>query len=812
VNALMRDVRFGLRMLAKSRGVTVTAIVTLALGICAATTVFSWIESTLLDPIPGASNTSELLAVGKGVRNDSPLPPLSYPDYRDLREHTRAFSALLAYSDDWVTVTGSSRPERVFAALVSANFFDLLGVRPILGRTFLTTEEAASGSAPVAVIGYTLWQTRYGGSAYIIGQTIELNHGVYTIVGVAPREFQGCKTALRQDVWIPLVMEHALWRGDRLMRRDMDWLNVLGRVRPGFTPASAEQELNTLMARVAEQYPDAHTGPYGLWLDPLWRSPFGANVFLASSLPVLLGMAFVVLVLACANVANLLLVRAIGRRREIAVRLSMGASRWQLVRQMLAESLMLSLAGGALALLLTTWTAGLMERFFPPTGHPLSLNGHINGSTLLATLLFSIMTSVIAGILPALRSAGVAPVSVLNEETARGSAGVRKARWAGSLVVVQVALSLLLLATAGLFVQSLRHARDAKPGFDPSHVVLATVDLQPTQYSGTRRVDFCRELVSALSTIPGAEHVALADWVPLTFSKRAEPAEFEGYETQHHESTETRYAFVTPAYFDTMRIPLTAGRGFEDADAPASRLVTVVNEELARRYWPGQDPIGKRLRIRGRWYAVTGVARTIRHHRLNEAPEPMLYLSMFQEGRRELTIHVRTSRDQQAVMRSIEGAVHGLSPDLPLYNAMTLASAVQMASVFDRMAAAVVGTFGLFALLLASVGIYGVLAYTAGQRTREIGIRVALGAQRRQVFRLMVGYGLVLTGSGIVIGMGLTLLFSRALRGLLFGVAATDPVTLGIVTVVLAVVSLTACAIPVLRATRIHPTVALRHD
>jgi predicted permease len=812
VNTLMTDITFGTRMLARSRGLTVTAIVTLALGICAATTVFSWIEDTLLDPISGVSRTSDLLALGKGPRNESPAPPLSYPDLRDLREQTRSFSALLGYSDDWVTVTGTSSPERIFATLVSANFFDLLGVRPVLGRGFLATEEGAPGSAPVAVIAYTLWQTRYAGSAAVIGQTIELNRGAYTIVGVAPQGFRGCRSGLRQDMWIPLVMERALWRVDRSARRDADWLNVIGRLRPGVTPEGAGQELNTLMRRLAQQHPDSHTGPYELWLDPLWRSPFGANVYLASSLPLLLGMAFVVLVLACANVANLLLVRAIGRRREIAVRLSLGASRWHLMRQMLVESLLLALAGGALAVLLTAWTAGIMGQFFPPTSYPLSFNGDLDGITLLAALVFSIVTSVMAGILPALRSADVAPVSVLNEETGRGSAGARKARVASTLVVVQVALSLLLLTAAGVFVQSLLHARTAKPGFEPDHVVLTSIDLQPTPYSEAQRIELCRQLTAALAAVPGVERAALADWVPLTFAKRSGAAQFEGYEAQQHESTDTRYAFVSPAYFDTMRIPLRAGRGFVELDSDTSPLVAVINEELARRYWPGLDPLGKRLELRNRRYTVIGVARTIRHHRLTETPEPLVYLSMFQEGRRELVIHVRTSRDEQSIIRGVEQAVHGVNPDLPLYNTMTLGSAVRMASVFDRMAAVVVGTFGMFALLLAAIGIYGVLAYTAGQRTKEIGIRVALGAQRHEVFRLVVGYGLVLTATGVAIGLALSVMFARALRGMLVGVAEADLATLGVVTFVLTVVSLTACAVPAMRAASTPPTVALRHE
>jgi len=490
MNTLFQDLKFGLRMMAKSPGFTFLVVLMLALGIGANSTIFSWINSTMLTPIPGVSRTSDLVAVMRGEISEHPTPPFSYPDYADLRARTRSLSGLLAYHEDFVSLTGTGKPERIYAAYISADYFKVLGLKPILGRGLLPVEEEKPGTTPSVVISYALWQSHFGADRSIVGKTIQINRTLCTVVGVTPAGFQGCSTGLRTDLWASLV-----YRGEQIRERDNFWLDVLGRLKPGVNRRQAEEELNLQMQRIVEQFPNSHRGPNQITLDPLWRSPYGANVYLYKSLPILLALAAVLLLLACANVANLLLVRNVTRRREVALRLSLGAGRWRLVRQLLVESLLLALAGGALAMVLTTWTAGTFAAFFPPTSIPLTLNGHVDRTVLLATMALAILTATIFGILPALRTSGLAPIAALKEEAGSMSGGPHKSRLSSLLVVAQIALSLLLLICAGLFTRSLQNAQRQDPGFDPNHVLLASYELEPVGYSEAQGIEFHRQVL-----------------------------------------------------------------------------------------------------------------------------------------------------------------------------------------------------------------------------------------------------------------------------------------------------------------------------
>ena len=487
MNALFQDLKFGLRMLGKNPGFTAVAVLTLALGIGANSTIFSWINSTLLNPIPGVAHTSDLVTVMRGERSEHPTPPFSYLDYLDLREHTQSFSGLLAYHDDFMSLTGTDKPERVYGALTSANYFDVLGVHPILGRGFLPAEEQRRGGGPVVVISESLWRARFSSDRSIIGKAIQIDRYLYTVVGVAPPDFQGCKTGLRADVWIPLGMDSFVWGPNRPEDRGAFWLQVLGKLKAGVNRRQAEGELNVLMQQIIEASRNVDRGPSQITLDPLWRSPFGVNVYLYKTLPLLLALAAALLLLACANVANLLLVRSVTRRREVALRLAMGASRWRLVRQLLVEALLLAIAGGALALMLTTWTAGTFAAFIPSSSIPLTLNGHTNVGVILATMAVSILTAMVFGILPALRISRLAPIAVLKEEAGAISGGIHKSRLSNGLVVAQISLSLLLLICAGLFIRSLQNSQRLDPGFDPNHVLLASYELGgPVGYTRAR--------------------------------------------------------------------------------------------------------------------------------------------------------------------------------------------------------------------------------------------------------------------------------------------------------------------------------------
>ncbi len=819
MRTLLQDLRHGLRTLAKNPGFTAVVLITLALGIGANTTIFSWINSTLLNPIPGVTHTSQMVSLTRGER-ENPTPPFSFADYVDLRDRNRSFTGLLAFHNDSMALTGTGKPERIWGTLVSANYFDVLGVRPILGRGFLPAEEQRPESVPVVVINYGLWKTHFGADRSIVGRTIDINQHPFTVVGVAPPDFQGGMPGLRSDLWVPLIMDSVL-SGClpppaqplcRLNRRDTPWLNVFGALRPGVDRRQAQGEMNLLMQQIVEQYPDSHRGPNDIGLDALWRSPFGANAYLSTFLPMLMAIAGVVLLLACANVANLLLVRSVARRREIAIRLSMGASRWRLVRQLLVESFLLALAGGGIAILLTSWTAGTFEDFIPPTGLPISLHISADRTVLLATLVISLLTGVIFGILPALRASSLAPVTVLKEEAGSVSGGVHKARLSSGLVVAQISLSLLLLICAGLFIRSFQAAQRFDPGFNQNHVLLTSFDLLPAGYSEAGGTEFDRHLLAKLEALPGVESVTLTDWVPLSFNKNTTTVNLEGYVPQPHELMDVVSADVGPNYLRTMRIPLVAGREFTPQDTAKSQPVAIVNQALANRYWPDEDALGKRLHAHSSWFRVVGVARNSNYHRLNETPQPAVYLPLFQHYYHDTIIQARVSGDPQAFAPAVEKAVHELNADLPVFDVTTLRTRAQAASTFERVAGAFVGAFGLLALVLAAVGIYGVIAYTTRQRTHEICIRMALGAGRGDILRLVLGRGLRMTLTGLAFGLAVSASLTRLLRSQLFGVTATDALTYASVAVLLCLVALAACYIPARRAAQVDPMAALRYQ
>ena len=809
---LVQDLRYGLRVLVKNPGFTVLVVLTLALGIGANTTIFSWINSTLLNPIPGATNTSRLVSLTRGGTVEDP-GEFSYPDYTDLRDGNRSFSALMAFAIRPVDLTGSGKPERLWGTIVSANYFDVLGARPILGRGFLAAEEQKPGGAAVVVLSYGLWRTHFAGDRHIVGKTISINQHPFTVVGVTSPAFQGSLTGLRSDLWVPLTMQQqVVSASDRLHDRGSNWLMMQGRLAPRISTEKAQQEMNLLMQRIVEQFPDSHFGHNEIGLYPLWRAPDGANAYFYILLPMLLAIAGAVLLLACANVANLLLVRSVSRRTEIAIRVSMGASRWRVMRQLLVESLLLALAGGSGAMLLTSWTVGVFAEFIPPTDFPVSLDVRLDRTVLLVTLILSVLSGLFFGLLPALRSASLAPAAVLKEDTTRASGGRRKVRLTTTLAVVQLALSLLLLTSAGLFIRGFRRAQRFDPGFKPDHVLVASFDLFPAGYTQAQGLEFDRQLFSKLNALRGVRSASLADDVPLGFTRNTEMIKLEGYVAEPRETMDVRSATVGPDYLRTMDIPLLAGREFTPQDTRDTQQVAVVNQALVDRYWPHQDAVGRRLWAEGRWFTVIGVARNSNYDRLNEAPMPFLYLPLFQVYYQHPTIHARVWGDPLAAASAVEKAVHELNADLPVFDVDSLGSRIQVASANQRIAGTFVGTFGMLALTLATVGIYGVIAYTTRQRAHEIGIRVALGAKRRDILRLVLGQGLRMTLAGLAFGLLISLILTPFLRSQLFGVTTTDALTYGSVAVLLVAVALAACYIPARRAAKVEPMVALRHE
>jgi len=815
VETSWQDLRFAARMLRKNPSFTTVAVLTLALGIAANTTVLSWISATLLNPIPGVAHTSDLVTVMRGDRTDHPTPPFSYPDLRDLSERTQTFSGLLGYHDDYMSLTGVAKPERIYGALTTANYFDVLGVHPILGRAFLPEEGTLRAGAAVIVIGYAVWQNHFAGDPQIVGKTIQINRHPYTVVGVAPRDFTGCAPGLRTELWIPVSMDRDVWGFNRPDYRGIFWLNVLGKLRPGVTKNQAQAELNLLMRGIAERFPEDHRdSPNEISLDPLWRSPFGINGYLYKILPMLLGLAGVLLLLACANVASLLLVRSVGRRREIAIRLGMGASRKQIIRQFLIESLLLGLLGGTAAIAITVWTSRSIVAFFPPSSLPLTHDAHIDQRVLFVTIAVSILAAIIFGIFPALRSSSLPVQSVLKEEATSVSLTLHKSRLLSGLVVAQISLSLVLLVCAGLFTRSLQKAQQSDPGFEASHLLLTSYELSPAGYTRATGAAFDRQVLDRLSALPGVESVTLADFSPLSFSIHSDYLQIEGYVPQPFESMEISRAIVGPNYFRTLRTSVISGREFTAADTAESQLVAVVNQAFVDRYWPGANALGKQVTDGGDRFTVVGVARNAKYRLLTSPTEPVIYLPNYQaySPTHDTTIHLRTTGDPRTMASSVEETIHQLNPELPLFNVNPLSVTMQLGTLFGRVAATFAASFGFLAMVLAAVGVYGVVAYTTRQRAREVGIRMALGAEKGDIYRLVLGQGFRLTLAGLVVGTALGLAFTRLLKAQLFGVSETDAITFASVGLLLAVVALLACHIPARRATRVDPMVALRYE
>ena len=819
MTSIWQDVRYSLRMIAKAPGFAAIAILTLALGIGANTTIFSWVNSALLNPVPGLSSPNEVVSLSLSKPGDNPFA-FTYPDIQAMRDGQQSFTDITACNIAAMSLTGKGKPERIWGMVASANYFDVLGVRPILGRGFLPAEDEKPGGAPVAVISYRLWQTHFGANPNVVGQPIEINQRPYTIIGVTPAVFQGSQTGVRSEIWLPIAMvDQLVPRSDLLHDHHYFWLFAFGRLKPGVQPEHAQQEMTVLLSREVKNYPEEHRGHDSVTVYPLWRSPFGLNFFLKFLLPMLMIIAGVVLLLACANVANLMLVRSVTRRREMAIRMSLGASRWRLVRQLLVESLMLALAGGAVALLITSWTAGTFMKFIPATDFPIALGVPVDRVVLLATMLISVLTGVIFGILPALRASSQAPVAVLKEDTGSASGGLGKARLTSGLVVAQISLSLLLLICAGLFIRSFMSAQQINPGFNSHNVLIASYDVFTAGYSDEQGAAFDHRLEAKLQALPGIQSVALSNRVPLGFggSSSVKP---QGYVPQANESMETQAAMITPNYFQTVQIPLLEGRDFTLQDNMSSQRVAIVSEAFVNQYWPHQEALGKQLNsdLTHEWFTVVGVARDSKVNGLNEKPMPFLYLPHYQvallsqPGGSGMSVIARTTGEPLAFSKTLEETIHELNSDLVVFNLTTLEASERISSFPQRIAGTFVGAFGLLALVLAAVGIYGVTAYTTRQRTHEIGIRMTLGASKEDILRLVIGHGLRLTFIGVCLGLAAAFALTRFLSSMLLGVTSTDALTFSSVTILLCALALFACFIPARRAVRVDPMIALRHE
>ena len=810
----MNDFRYALRQLRRSPGFTIVAVLSLALGLGINTTIFSVVSGLLLRPLPVA-DPGRLAAVFTSDFSGPALGTSSYVDYIDMRDRVRSFETLAAALMEPVNVSSSDGAEVVTGQFVSGNFFQVVSRPPVRGRLLQPTDDRA-GAPPAVVISHGLWRRRFGSDPAVIGQVIGVGGQQATITGVAPEGFTGIVRGLRVDIWAPLAFYQVIHpEGEELTSRGARGLSVVGLLRPGVPARAAQAELRTLAAQFQAAYPDAWTdvrgAPRRLTLVPeseLRVVPQLRGGVLGGS-ALLLGVAALVLLIACANLANLLLARAAARRREIAVRLSLGAGRARLVRQLLSESILLAGAGGVLGVVAALWGTDLISQMRVPAPFPIELDFAPDLWVLAFALVASTLTGVLMGLAPALQASRPDMVSALRDDVT----GVARTRLRGAFVVAQMAMSLVLLVAAGLFIRSLQNASSIDPGFSARRALLLGMDLSLVGYDDDRGRVFFRDLRERLAALPGVESVSLTTIVPLGLSSGRRSLSVRGHTPAPGEEMEFHVASVGPQYFETMGVELARGRGFTDQDRREAPGVVVVNESFARRFWPGQDPIGKEVGLEGDegpWSTVVGLARDGKYTSRSEDPKPFYYIPIDQMYRSNAVFIVRTAADPRTLAGPARDAVADVDPAVPILQMRTLAENLDLSLLPARIAGVMLGGFGLLGLALASIGLYGVMSYIVGHRTREVGIRMALGAQRRDVLALMVGYGARLIAIGLATGLVLALALSQLVRGFLYGLSPMDPVTYAGVALLLAMVALAASWLPARRATRVDPMTAMR--
>ena len=805
---ILHDVKFAWRMFVRRPAFTAVAVLILGLGIGANTTIFSWTQALLLSPLSGVARQDRILVV-RGVTADRVGLSLSYPNFQDLRAaQPEGVADVVAFRLLPMNLHAGDQPIRVFGELVSANFFEFFGVKPVLGRGFRPDEGVVPDRDAVAVISHDLWRRAFAADPGVPGRSVLLNGRSFTIVGVAPPGFHGSVAAVVLDVFVPVTMQRAVMVGDRLPPRAGGWLEVYARLRDGASAGQAQASIQLAGARLAEQYPDANRGRE-LRAVPLWRA--GASSVLLPVLGTLMAMVAVVLLIACANVAGLLLTRATGRQREIAVRLAVGASRWQIVRQMLVENLLLAAVGCGAGLLLARWAAGALDAFVPRTPFPLRFGAVVDAQGIAFAIGLTVLAAIVSGVMPALRASRPQVGGTLKESAPTGTGASSRLRRA--LVVGQVGLSVVLLVCASLFARSLTYAGSIDPGFTLRHGVLAAIDLLPGGYDEARGAAFIQRLLERVAQVPHVTGATVARTIPLDLGGSSDMAvTVEGYTPQAGEEPMTYYNQVGPAYFETMGIAILRGRGITVRDTSAAPAVAVINETMARRYWAGRDPIGSTFRFGRGPVTVVGVARDGKYSRLSEEPRNYVYLPALQNYRPDLLLHVKTDAEAAAVLPALRAAVSELDPNLPLFDVRTIEEHMRISTFIARMAASMLGLFGILGVLLAGVGLYGVIAFNAAQRTREIGLRMALGAGRGQVVWLVLKDGFVLTAIGIGAGLAAAFGAGRLVAGQLTGISGTDPISFWGTAFFLAVVATAACLIPARKASGLSPLTALRRE
>lgn len=818
---MLKDVQYAIRTLLQSPGFASVAVLSLGLGIGANTTIFSLVSALFLQPLP-VEKPEQLVMVYTSDFSGPAFGSSAYPDFVDFRDKTDVFSGLLASAIQPLSMTTLDLTEQIYGEITTTNFFTLLGVKPHFGRAFLPEENQTPGAHPVAVLSYGFWKRRFGSDPNLIGQSITLNGISFTVVGIAPEGFTGVTRFFPADIWVPISMQPQLSFGrDRLESRGSRWLSVVGRLKSGITVEKAQASMTVLARQLKQAYDRNWTDVKGqgrritVLPESAARVPPSFRSEVLGFTGLLFAAVGLVLLIACSNVANLLLTRATRRQKEIAIRLSLGAGRMRLIRQLMTESLVLSTIGGALGLLLAYWCSDLLLAFRPPIPFPLFINLRIDHNVLTFALIVSILTGLLFGLTPALQASRQDLVSTLKDESGTSAGGYRQSRLRNAFVIPQVALSLLLLIGAGLFIRSLRNASTIDPGFDTHNLLLLSVNLRLHGYDDARGKEFFRQLMERVESLPGVESAAFGSQTPLSLFGSRRGTFIEGYTQRPGEDLEFHYSVVGPAFHKTLRIPMVLGRAFTPDDREGAKGVVIVNESFARRFWHGENPLGRRLSVtgpQGTFLEVIGVAKDGKYNTLGEDPTPFFYFPSPQNPGASMTLFVRTSSDPLSLLPAVRKEIRELDRNLPVTDIKTMNEHLGVSLFPARLAAVFLGIFGSIALVLAAIGIYGVMSYSVGQRTREIGIRMALGAGQHDVLRLVLGQGMLLALIGLGMGLAGSLALTRYLSSLLYGVSTTDAATFFIVPLVLGSVALLASYVPARRAMNVDPMAALRYE
>src|SRR5467141_478709 len=814
MNNILRDLRYGLRTLGRNPGFTAVAVLTIGIGIGASTTIFSWMRSMLLNPLPGATQAERIVAIENLAPDGEPITT-SYLDFRDFRDNLKLVNLVTARVGNVFSVGDVPNTVQVWGEMVSGSFFDMLGTQPQAGRFFSDAErDDAQNAHAVVVISYSYWKSQYHSDRSAIGSSLRINRTPFTIVGVAPEGFHGTRSGLDYEMWMPLTMYGQLTHTGTWMLRDRNTRNFMmfARLAPGVTIEQARAEVQALANRMAVADADADQG-IGATVLSVWQSHFGTQSILLTPIAILMGASGVVLLIVCANLANLLLARATGRLKEFSVRLAMGARPTRLTQQLLTETLLMAVAGSVCGLILANLLGGALRWLLPAVARPAMLQPPLDGQVLAFTMALAFGVAILAGLAPAVHASRANVNEMLKEGARSGSSGAHSHRLRGLLVTSEVALAVIALVGAGLFLKSFQTARAIDPGFKPEGVALARFDFSSAGYDARQTDSYCRRLREQLERQPGVTAVSYDDSAPLGFSGgNWETLEVEGYVPGPNENMKIYRDLVSPGYFETMKIPLLEGRDFDPRDDATSLKVMVVNREFVRRFLANRSVLGRKVHGWGEWFTVVGIVENSKYHRVTESPQPYFYIPIRQIFRPEygLTFDVRTSGSVNEAIAALRREATAIDPALTIFDAEPMTEYVAASLFGAKIAASLLSVLSGLGLLLAAIGLYSGRAYAVAQRTGEIGIRVTLGAQPGDIMRLVIRQGLAFAAAGLVVGSLAAAALARVVAAMLVGVGPTDAQVYAVAAAFTALVTLTSAAIPAWRALRVDPAVALR--